>query len=133
MPKAAIDDPFRPGEKVQATIDLPGVPVGTAGKISLANGLTWRRYWVRFNNGEVLGQIDQGNLVRNQHWDAFHARAAEAERHAAELAANPVAAIEGGGGGDAGGPAAGNAFGVPQHLLDKSAAARIRLGVPRPE
>ena len=133
MPKAALDDPFRPGEKVQATVDLPRVPAGTSGKIALANGITWRRYWVRFTNGEVLGQVDQGDLVRNQHWDAFHARAAEQERLAAELAANPAAAAVGGGEGAAAGGAAGNPFGVPQHLLDKSAAARVRLGVPRPE
>jgi hypothetical protein len=131
MPKAAIDDPFRPGEKVQATIDLPRVPAGTEGKIALANGITWRRYWVRFQNGEVLGQVDQGNLVRNRHWDSFHARVAEQERLAAEAAANPTAALETGGG-DGGGGDAGNRFGVPQRLLDMSAAARVRLGAPKP-
>ena len=131
MAKASIDDPFRPGEKVQATIDLPRVPSGTMGKIAMANGLTWRRYWVRFANGEVLGQIDQNNLVRNRHWSEYHHRLAERERLAAEAAANPVAA----GTDDAeasGGGIAGNRFGVPQRLLDMSAAARIRLGVAKP-
>ena len=47
----SIDAPFRKGEKVVATVPLPGVPEGTKGKVKLVNGLSWTRYWVFFENG----------------------------------------------------------------------------------
>ena len=45
---------YKRGQKVKVVVDLPGVPAGTAGKISLANGFAWTRYWVRFANGVVI-------------------------------------------------------------------------------
>ncbi|MEY3456824.1 MAG: hypothetical protein RIR38_1086, partial [Actinomycetota bacterium] len=39
---------LRIGDKVVTTVDLPGVPVGSEGRVILANGFQWQRYWVRF-------------------------------------------------------------------------------------
>ncbi len=47
------------GDKVRATIDLPGVAEGTEGKVMLANGFNWQRYRVRFPDGTELGDLDQ--------------------------------------------------------------------------
>ena len=49
---------LRIGDKVQAVVDLPGVPAGTAGKVILANGFNWQRYRVLFVNGAELGDLD---------------------------------------------------------------------------
>lgn len=121
----AFDVPFKMNEKVRATEDLPGVPAGTEGKVQVANGFRWRRYWVKFENGVVLGQVDHHKLVRSRDWDRW-----QAEREKA--AAAPVAAASGngdsgGGEADAGGGVTVNGVVVPQRLLDRSAAARARL------
>lgn len=131
------DTPFKKNEVVKATIDLPGVPEGTTGKIKVINGFKWTRYWVFFENGVDLGQLDRGELVRPQHWDHYFEQKAIAEhqaKQAAEAAANGVAAEDTGGGGDAAADADPNdplarvrAL-VPSHLLERSAAARARLG-----
>ena len=44
-------------QKIVATVDLPGVPEGTTGKVLVSNGVTWYRYWVDFDNGVRLGQV----------------------------------------------------------------------------
>ena len=46
------------GDRVAATVDLAGVPAGTAGKVILANGFNWLRYRVLFVNGVELGDLD---------------------------------------------------------------------------
>jgi hypothetical protein len=38
------------------------VPVGTPGKVILANGFNWLRYRVRFENGVELGDLDGRHL-----------------------------------------------------------------------
>jgi len=38
------------GDKVRAIVDLPNVPAGTQGKVILADGISWKRYTVRFAN-----------------------------------------------------------------------------------
>ena len=50
------------GDKVRTTVELPGVPVGTEGKVILANGFNWQRYRVQFVNGAELGDLDQRNI-----------------------------------------------------------------------
>ena len=130
------ETPFKKNDVVKATMDLPGVPEGTEGKIKLINGFSWTRYWVFFNNGIELGSLDTDELVRPQHWDYFFEQkdlAAERAIQAAEAAANGVEAAA-----DTGGDAAAVADPndplskiralVPAHLLERSAAARARLG-----
>jgi hypothetical protein len=114
------------GAKVRATIDLPGVPVGTAGKVAMSNGITWKRYWVRFENGQLLGHVDHDNIVISRAWDAYFT---EKERAAAAAEAGETAT--GDGGSDGGAAVADNAFGVPQYLLDRTKAALERHGVTR--
>ena len=50
------------GDKVRTTVDLPGVPEGTEGKVILANGFNWQRYRVLFTDGTELGDLDHRNL-----------------------------------------------------------------------
>lgn len=118
---------IRSGAKVLATTDLPGVPKGTRGKVAMSNGITWKRYWVRFDNGELIGHIDHDNIVIERAWDRYFA-----EKEAAAAAA--AAGVAAGGAGDAGDGSSGggdNAFGVPQYLLDRTTAALERFGVTR--
>ncbi|MGE0879910.1 MAG: hypothetical protein AB7L13_22600 [Acidimicrobiia bacterium] len=48
--------------KVRTTVELPGVPVGTKGKVLLANGFNWLRYRVLFENGVEMGDLDARHL-----------------------------------------------------------------------
>jgi hypothetical protein len=54
---------LRQGDKVKATVDLPGVAEGTPGKVILANGFNWQRYRVRFPDGTELGDLDQRTIA----------------------------------------------------------------------
>lgn len=125
--------PFKKNETVSATVDLPGVPAGTEGKIKVINGFDWQRYWVFFDNGVELGQLDGDELVRPDHWDHWHEQkrlAEEAAQRAAEAAASGAdAAAETGAAaaGDPDDPLAAMRALVPQHLLERSAAAKARL------
>jgi hypothetical protein len=53
---------LRIGDRVRATVDLIGVPVGTEGKVLLANGFNWLRYRVLFDNGAEVADLDHRNL-----------------------------------------------------------------------
>jgi hypothetical protein len=53
---------LRIGDRVVSTVELHGVPVGTEGKILLANGFNWQRYRVLFANGAEVGDLDQRNI-----------------------------------------------------------------------
>ncbi|MED6328551.1 MAG: hypothetical protein VYD46_05965 [Actinomycetota bacterium] len=125
MPKT-IDRtlPIKRYKKVVATVDLPGVPEGTVGKVRVANGVTWYRYWVDFENGVRLGQVGHQQVCHEADWNAFQADRAEAERRAAEA---PDESADDSDDVAASGDGAGNAFGVPEHLLERSRAARARL------
>ena len=116
--------PIKRYKKIVATVDLPGVPEGTTGKVLVANGVTWYRYWVDFDNGVRLGQVGHQQVCLANDWDSFRIDRAETERRAAEA---PQKSDESDDDGDGGG-AAGNQFGVPEHLLERSKAARQRLG-----
>ena len=126
MPKTAptLETPFRKNEKVLTTRELPGVPEGSKGKVRLVNGLnTWVRYWVKFENGDFVGQISQNDLVRLGQLDDWLQReedrltaAENSEAEAEETEATPAA--------DAGGGAASL---IPAHILERSKAAKARL------
>ena len=53
---------LRMGDKVRTTVELPGVPSGTEGKVILANGFNWQRYRVFFDNGAEIGDLDHRHL-----------------------------------------------------------------------
>ena len=118
---------IKSGAIVKATDDLPGVPKGTKGKVAMSNGVTWKRYWVRFENGELLSHVHHGDIVIARAWDQFFI---EQER-AAEAAAAAAAGITTDDGGGSGGGGGDNAFGVPQYLLDRTKAALEKAGVTR--
>ena len=50
------------GDRVESTAEITGVPVGTAGKVILANGFNWQRYRVLFANGVEVGDLDHRTL-----------------------------------------------------------------------
>jgi len=121
-----LQSKIRSGAKVRATTDLPGVPAGTHGKVAMSNGLTWKRYWVRFENGSLLGHVDHDDIVIARAWDQYFEEK-EAAALAAENAANNAGSSDAGGGAEQ----ADNAFGVPQYLLDRTKSALERFGVER--
>ncbi|CAN5586757.1 hypothetical protein BH20ACT2_BH20ACT2_12160 [soil metagenome] len=88
------DDPaeLRKGERVVATIDLREVPAGTAGKVTTVHGLSWIRYWVRFDNGVTMGSIHRQKLAREGQWDPETAAREAAEREQAAAAAEQAGA-----------------------------------------
>lgn len=120
---------FKRGEKVCAVEDLRGVPEGTRGKVAVADGVTWHRYWVRFDNGVMLGFVHESQLVKAKRYESYKQERREAERAGASSApaaessldSEPEAAT------DAGGSTA-EGVAVPEHLLARSKAARDRLG-----
>ena len=113
--------PLQAQERVTLTRDIRGVPEGTHGKIKVANGLTWARYWVQFDNGEWVGSVSAADLVREGDYEEFKKRRAEealrpkVEEKPAEAAAT-----------DSGAAAGGAASRVPAHLLERSQKARAR-------
>ena len=125
------------GEKVRLVSELPGVPQGTEGKVAMANGFTWNRYWVRLVDGRVVGHIDHDDLVRTKDYERYLV-ARDREAVEAELAA--LAAAEAAAAGPQDGPtdeagadggseeAVVNGVAVPAYLLQRSADARARLG-----
>lgn len=124
-----LDTPFATGETVITTRDLRGIGSGSEGKVQLSNGLgAWNRYWVRFKDGQLVGQITHEDLVRPDQLDMWHEKK-EADRIAAENAANEAetevekpaeAAAPSGGGDDL-------ASRIPADLLERSRAAKARL------
>lgn len=123
------------GEKVRLVTDRPGLDAGAGGKVAMANGFAWRRYWVRFDDGPVVGHIDHGDLVRARDYDGFlaardrEAEQAEAAAALAEASAAAKAVVEAGpaAAGDTGETVV-NGVTVPAYLLQRSADARTRLG-----
>ena len=126
MPKT-IDRtlPIKRYKKVVATVELPGVPEGTVGKVRVANGFAWYRYWVDFDNGVRMGQVSHDNLCHQDDWGRFQFDRAETERRALETPEDSVDSDEGDEGAEG---AVGNQFGVPEHLIQRSLDARKRVG-----
>lgn len=121
-------------ERVKAATDLRDVPEGTEGRVIVANGVGWIRYWVHFDNGVEMGSLHRDKLVRVDEWDQYLIdRAAAAERaEAAALAGDDTdAAAETDAGAGGGGGASVNGVAVPQLLLDRTKAALERFGVSR--
>ena len=97
----------------------------------MINGFDWIRYWVFFENGVDMGQLDTDDLVRPAHWDQFFvdkANAAEAATRAAEaaeVATDSDASADTAAAGDD--PAAALRALIPAHILERSEAAKARL------
>ena len=115
---------FRRNERVKTLDELPGVPLGTEGRVLLVDGFTWTRYRVTFDNGYDLGSIDGSHLSRpGEFQDALAQREAAGQQETAATSAD-----------ESGGAAAAtgegktvNGVSIPAHLLDRSKRARERL------
>ena len=125
------------GERVRLVTELPGVPQGAQGKVAMANGFTWNRYWVRLTDGNVVGHVDHNDLVRTKDYERFltarDREATEALRAAERAEQDDTESASGDAGGDgAASEGAGetvvNGVVVPAYLLQRSAEARARLG-----
>lgn len=72
MPRSSVNDDgsLKRRTKVQAKVDLPSrqpgelsVPEGMDGKVAMVSGFgPWVRYWVRFENGQLIGSLDRDVL-----------------------------------------------------------------------
>lgn len=114
---------LRKGDKVVTTADLRNVPEGTAGKVIVVNGLTWIRYWVRFDNGEVLGSISRDKLATKQDLlDRENGVGLDTGEDAGGDGGGEAAAAE-----DTGGVTTPNGTFVSQKHIDRAKAARARL------
>ena len=125
MPSSPSDTKtaLKPRERVTLTRDIRGVPEGTNGVVKVANGLTWARYWVQFDNGSWVGSVSAADLVREGDYDEFVKRRAE-EALRPKVEEKPAAAAADDGG--AGGGASAASSRVPAHLLERSKRARER-------
>lgn len=54
--------PFAAKSRVRATVDLPGIPAGTEGVVTMVVGIDWLRCRVRFDNGVERGMLDAAHL-----------------------------------------------------------------------
>ena len=129
MPKKeSTDTLLKPKERVVATEDMPGIPMGTTGKVVFPEGLTWIRYWVRFDNGVIRGTLDRRKLARPGEWAELVRRRESGEEDTTATAAS------GGDGAPAAAAAEGesvmvNGVAVPAHLIERSKNRREVLGV----
>jgi hypothetical protein len=129
--KARTGELLRSGEVVIAATDLPGIPEGTRGKVIFPEGLTWIRYWVRFDNGVVRGSINRNTIARPTEWLDLKAKRERGETAEATAGGDGAAASDGGGG-DGGGGTDGvtvNGVLVPAMLLERSKKRREALGL----
>ncbi|HEX2577373.1 MAG TPA: hypothetical protein VHK88_13545 [Aquihabitans sp.] len=125
MAKTTVSNDLRKGAKVIARTALRDVPEGTPGKVSMVTGLTWIRYWVRFDNGVSLGSIDRKRLATPEEWRRY----VDGEEEAPDAAGDADAAADDGVAEDeAGGATTPNGTFVPQKHIDRAKAARARLG-----
>jgi hypothetical protein len=68
MAKKRVGDELLFHDKVVAAVDMPGVPAGTPGKVTLKNGFRWIRYRVLFANGADIGSLDRSQLALRDEW-----------------------------------------------------------------
>lgn len=69
MFKKRTGDQLRRHDRVVSAEDMPRVPKGTHGKVTLVNGFRWIRYRVFFDNGEDIGTLDRSQLVPADEWE----------------------------------------------------------------
>jgi hypothetical protein len=123
-------DRFKSGDRVVAAEPMPGLPEGTKGKVIMVEGLTWIRYWVRFDNGVVRGSLHRDRLARAGEWRAIlaeRARVAALPPEEEKTADEADETAEAGAGDGAAAPSgSGLASRVPAHLLERSRQARAK-------
>jgi hypothetical protein len=126
MASTATTNDLKKGSRVIAAHGLAHVPEGTKGKVMLVNGLSWIRYWVRFENGVTMGSINRSNLATPSEWERKLSGAVDQPVDGAGTEEPETEASADGAGG--GGVTTASGALVPQKLIDRSKAARERLG-----
>jgi hypothetical protein len=126
MARSSLTRDLRKGDKVVASADLRGVPQGTKGKVALVEGLSWVRYWVRFDNGTAIGSVNRSHLATPEEWTR---KLSGVEDVAVESDSTAASEADGGGadGASSGGVVTANGALVSQKLIDRAKAARARL------
>lgn len=117
-------------ERVVASEGLRDVPEGTEGTVTMVSGFTWIRYWVRFDNGVVMGSINRSKLARPEEWQRKLNGEAEpsAGAGAADRGDGAEASTDGASEGAAGGDVTtSNGAVVPARLIERSQRARQRV------
>jgi len=125
--KRTDPDALRVGDKVVAVKPVGAIPEGTRGRIKVADGFGWIRYWVAWETGEWTGSVDAGSVVAADRLESYRAAQAAAAARAA-APAPPTGAPSGGeaAGGSEGGGGGGSDGRVPEHLLERARLARER-------
>ena len=123
MAATELEKPFKLGERVILATDDRGVREGTPGRVKVADGITWFRYWVEFDDGRWLGSITESKLVRAKDWEEFKRRRAE---EAARPRVEEAPAAEGPATTGDGAAQAAPSSKIPAHLLERSQRARQR-------
>ena len=124
----SLDTPFKRGEKVMLVHPIPGRTEGERGKIKLVSGFDdWKRYWVRFSDGELVGSVDHTDLVRPRMYPSWRQREEQAAAAAQSAAAGSAAASTTPGIEASGEGGGGVADLIPAALMERSRAAKARL------
>jgi hypothetical protein len=126
MPRKRADtDELRRKDRVVAVAPIKDIPEGTLGTVKMVVGQAWTRYLVSWDTGEWVSTIDGSKIVREDRLGLYHERmAAEKERANRPVVAVGATAPEGDQGGGGGR--------VPEHLLERSRAARERAAAKAP-
>jgi hypothetical protein len=114
----ATATPLKLNQKVHALKELRGVPRGTRGKVLTIKGVTWKRYWVDFDNGVSMPEAERTDVGSKDDWLRT--------KDGPEATTAAVADTSGPAADDA--PAGEPIEGVPYHLIERSRRARERLG-----
>lgn len=127
------DDVLKRKSKVLAFVDLPGVPEGTKGRVALVDGWdTWIRYTVLFDNGVDIGSLNREVLVPAKKYAEFDRRRTHAFETGAfdepEVDESTESGAEGDGAAAGGDSPVVNGVTIPGYLIERSKAARERLG-----
>ncbi len=126
MPATTLAPDLHKKDKVIAAVDLRGVPAGTEGKVALVNGLSWVRYWVRFDNGVTIGSVNRSAIATPDEWER---KLSGADDSGPAGGSEPAADDDGAGdSGGTGGVMTANGTLVPEKLIERAKAARARLG-----
>ncbi len=126
------DGDLKRKSKVAAFVDLPGVPEGTTGKVALVDGWDkWIRYTVLFDNDVDIGSLNRELIVPAKKYAEFDARRARALESGAfdEPEVDESADVDAGGAAATGSDSPViNGVTIPGYLVERSQAARARLG-----
>ena len=117
------DGSVRVGKKVVAIRAIGEIPEGSTGVVKVVDGLTWFRYWVKWDTGKWSAWVGDDDVVRVDRLESWRASQAAAAAAAEQVA---VAAVPGPDSAGGEGEATADTGGVPAHLLARSSAARAR-------